>query len=79
MGITHLHLEVLPRDARSLGNKVLCMIAEYHLVSHAQGSSSLSPVLLEAATELLPPVDKYIGGVRFRGTRDVRVMERAIA
>ena len=37
MGITHLHLEVLPRDARSLGNQVLCMIAEYHLMSHAQG------------------------------------------
>ena len=53
------------------------MKAEYHLVSHAQGSSSLSSVLLEAATELLPPVDKYIGGVGFRGTRDVRVMERA--
>ena len=35
MGITHLHPEVLPRDARSLGNQVLCMIMEYHLVSHA--------------------------------------------
>ena len=77
MGITHLHLEVLPHDARSLGNQVLCMIAEYHLASHAQGSPSLSPVLLEAATELLPPVDSYIGGVGFHGTRDVRVMERA--
>ena len=53
------------------------MIAEYHLASHAQGSSSLSLVLPEAVTELLPPVDKYIGGVGFRGTRDVRVVERA--
>ena len=53
------------------------MIAEYHLASHAQGSSSLSPVLSEAATELLPPVDKYTGGVGFHGTRDVRVVERA--
>ena len=77
MGITHLHPEMLPRDARSLGNQVLCMIAEYHLASHAQDSSSLSPVLPEAATELLPPVDKYTGGVGFRGTRDMRVMERA--
>ena len=77
MGITHLHLEVLPRDARSLGNQVLCMIAEYHLASHAQGSSSLSPVLPEAVTELLPPIDKYIQGVGFRGTRDVTVVERA--
>ena len=77
MGKTHLHPEVLPQDAWSLGNQVLCMIMEYHLVSHAQGSLSLSPVLLEAATELLPPIDKYTGGVGFRGTRDVRVVERA--
>ena len=34
MGITYLHLEVLLRDTRSLGNQVLCMIAEYHLVGH---------------------------------------------
>ena len=53
------------------------MIMEYHLASHTQGSSSLSPVLLEAATELLPPIDKYTGGVGFHGTRDVRVVERA--
>ena len=77
MGITHLHPEVLPRDVQSLGNQVLCMIVEYHLASHAQGSSSLSPVLPEAATELLPPVDKYTGGVGFCGTRDMRVVERA--
>ena len=77
MGITHLHLEVLPQDTQSLGNQVFCMIAEYHLASHTQGSLSLSPVLLEAATELLPPLDKYTGGVGFRGTRDVRVMDRA--
>ena len=67
MGITH---------AQSLGNQVLCMIVEYHLVSHAQGSSSLSLVLPEAVTELLPPVDKYTGGLGFHRTRDMRVMER---
>ena len=61
MGITHLHLEVLPRGARSLGNQVLCMIAEYHLTSHAQGSSSLSPVFLEVARDLLPPIENYVG------------------
>ena len=77
MGITHLHLEVLPREARSLGNQVLCMIAEYHLTSHAQGSSSLSPVLLEAARDLLPPIEDYVGGGAFHGTRDMRVVERA--
>ena len=77
MGITHLHLEVLPHEARSLGNQVLCMIAEYHLTSNAQGSSSLCPVLLEAARDLLPPVEDYVGGGAFHGTRDVRVVERA--
>ena len=77
MGITHLHPEVLPRDTWSLGNQVLCMNMEYHLASHAQGSSSLSPVLPEAVTKLLPPLDKYTGGVGFHGTRDVRVVDRA--
>ena len=77
MVITHLHPEVLPQDAWSLGNQVLCMITEYHLASHAWGSLSLSAVLLEAVTELLPPLDKYTGGVGFRGTRDVRVVDRA--
>ena len=77
MGITHLHLEVLLQDTQSLGNQVLFMIVEYHLASHAQGSSSLSLVLPEAVTELLPPVDKYTGGVGFCETRDVRVVERA--
>ena len=77
MGITHLHLEVLLHDARSLGNQVLCMIAEYHLTSHAQGSLSLSLVLPEAARDLLPPIESYVGGGAFHGTRDMRVVERA--
>ena len=66
MGITHLHLEVLPCEARSLGNQVLYMIAEYHLTSNAQGLSSLSPVLPEAARDLLPPIDDYVGGGTFQ-------------
>ena len=77
MGITHLHLKVLPHEARSLGNQVLCMIAEYHLTSNAQGSLSLSLVLPEVARDLLPPVEDYVGGGAFCGTRDVRVVERA--
>ena len=77
MGITHLHPDVLPHEARSLGNQVLCMIAEYHLTSNAQGLSSLSPVLLEVARDLLPPVEDYVGGDTFQGTRDMRVVERA--
>ena len=77
MGITHLHPEVLLHQARSLGNQVLCMIAEYHLTSNAQGSLSISPVLPEVARDLLPPVEDYVGGGTFQGTRDVRVVERA--
>ena len=77
VGITHLHLEMLPHEARSLGNQVLCMIAEYHLTSNAQGTSNISPVLLEVARNLLPPVEDYVAGGTFWGTRDVRVVERA--
>ena len=53
------------------------MIAEYHLTSHAQGSSSLIPVLPEVARDLLPPIEDYVGGGALHGTRDVRVLERA--
>ena len=53
------------------------MIAEYHLTGSAQGSSSLSPVLPEAARDLLPPVEDYIAGGAFQGMSDVRVVERA--
>ena len=53
------------------------MIAEYHLTSHAQGLLSLSLVLLEVVRDLLPPIEDYIGGGAFCGTRDVRVVERA--
>ena len=77
LGITHLHPELLPHEARSLGNQVLCMIAEYHLTGSAQGSSSLNPVLLEAARNLLPPIEDYVAGGAFQGTRDVRVVDRA--
>ena len=77
MGITHLHLEVLPREARSLGNQVLCMIAEYHLTSNAQGTSNISLVLPEVVRNLLPPIEDYVVGDAFQGMRDVRVVERA--
>ena len=53
------------------------MIAEYHLTGSAQGSSHLSPVLPEAARNLLPPVEDYIAGGAFQGTRDMRVVDRA--
>ena len=53
------------------------MIAEYHLTSSAQGPSSLSPVLPEVATTLLPPIKDYVPGIAFKGTRDVRVADCA--
>ena len=76
-GIMHLHLEMLPRNATCLGNQVVCMIAEYHLTGSAQGPSSLSPLLPEAATTLLPPIKDYVPSVTFEGTRDVRVLDHA--
>ena len=75
--MTHQYPEMEPCEARSLGNQVLCMIAEYHLTGLTQGSSSISPVLLEVAKDLLPPVQDYLAGGEFQGTWDVRVVERA--
>ena len=77
LGITHLHPEVEPHEARSLSNQVLCMIADYHLTGSAQGMLSLSPVLPEVVRDLLPPIEDYIVGGTFQGTRDVRVVDRA--
>ena len=47
--IRHLHPEILPQDAQRLGNQVSCMIAEYHLMSSTRVSTTMFPVLLEAA------------------------------
>ena len=76
-GIMHLHPEMMPREATCLGNQVACMIAEYHLTGSAQGPSSLSLVLPEVATTLLPPIKDYVPSVAFEGTRDVRVVDCA--
>ena len=63
--------------AKSLNNQVLCMILEYHLTCLSQGSSCISPVLLEAAKDLLPPIEEYLVGDSFQGTWDLRVLEKA--
>ena len=76
-GIMHLHLDMLLHEATCLRNQVVCMIAEYHLTGSARGPLSLSPVPLEAATTLLPPIKDYVPGIAFEGTRDVRVVDRA--
>ena len=56
---------------------MLCMISEYHLTCLSQGPSYISPVLPEAATNLLPPMEEYMAGSNFQGTWDMRVLERA--
>ena len=76
--IRHLHLDLLPQKATSLGNQVACMIAEYHLTVSAR-QSSLCPILPPGAAPLLPPIKNYVPGVSFEGTRDVRVMDHAVA
>ena len=57
--IMHLHLEMLPQNARCLRNQVTCMIAEYHLTSSTRGPSSLSPIIPQEAAALLPALKNY--------------------
>ena len=76
--IMHLHPDLLPQKATHLGNQVACMIAEYHLTTSAL-QSSLHPIILHEAAPLLPPLKNYVSGVSFEGTRDVRVMDHAVA
>ena len=63
--IRHLHSHLLPRDARCLGNQVVCMIAEYHLTSSTRVTSMESPILLEAAKPLLPNLSSYVPNLSF--------------
>ena len=55
------------------------MVAKYHLTSSTRVSTTLSPVLLEAAKLLLPARKTYVSNVSFEGTRDVRVLDHAKA
>ena len=77
--IRHLHSHMLPRDARRLGNQVVCMIAEYHLMCSSRVTLTESPILPEAAKPLLPNLKSYVPHISFEGTQDVRVMDRAKA
>ena len=76
--IRHLHPNLLPQQATSLGNQVACMIAEYHLTASAC-QSSLCLILPPGTAPLLPPIKNYVPGVSFEGTQDVRVMDHAVA
>ena len=60
-------------EAKSLNNQVLCMISEYHWTCLSQSSSCITAVLPEAAKDLLPPIEEYLVGDSFQGTRDLRV------
>ena len=75
--IRHLHPEILPQDAQRLGNQVSCMITEYHLMSSARVSTTMFPVLPEAAKLLLPAIKTYVSNISFEGTWDVRVLDHA--
>ena len=76
-GMASHHPDLESGPAKSLNNLVLCMILEYHLTCLSQGPSYISPVLPEAAKNLLPSMEEYLAGGDFQGTRDLRVLERA--
>ena len=76
-GIATHHPDLEAGTTKSLNNMVLCMISEYHLMYLSQGPSYVSPVLPEAARDLLPPLEEYRAGSDFQGTQDARVLERA--
>ena len=75
-GLQVSHPEMGAEELQGLNNKVLLMIAEYHLTSASQGTHRILPVLPEGAARLMPPVDEYLPG-SFEGCRDVRVTDRA--
>ena len=76
-GMASHHPDLESGAAKSLNNQVLCMILEYHLTCLSQGPSYVSPVLPEAAKNLLPSMEEYMAGGDFQGTQDLRVLERA--
>ena len=76
-GMACHHPDMESGAAKSLNNQVLCMISEYHLMCLSQGTSCISPVLPEAAKDLLSPVEEYTAAGGFQGTRDLRVLEKA--
>ena len=72
-GMASHHPDLEAGTAKSLNNMVLCMISEYHLTYLSQGPSYISPVLPEAAKNLLPPMREYMVGSDFQGTWNMRV------
>ena len=78
-GMAHHYPGMESGEAKSLNNQVLCMILEYHLTCLSQGSSCISPVLLEAAKDLLPPIEEYLADDSFHGTREEKAKTLRVA
>ena len=76
--IMHMHPDLLPQKTTSLGNQVVCMITEYHLMANTQ-QSGICPIVLHEVAPLLPFLKDYVPGVSFEGSWDVRVMDHAMA
>ena len=75
-GMANHHPDLEAGMTKSLNNMVLCMISEYHITCLSQVPSCISPVLPEAAKNLLPSLEEYRAGSDFQGTQDTRVLER---
>ena len=76
--IMYLHHDLLPQKATSLGNQVACMITEFHLTGSAR-QLGLHPIIPHEMAPLLPSLKNYVPGVSFKGSRDERVMDHAMA
>ena len=76
--IMHLHPDLLPQKATSLGNQVACMIAEFHLTVSAR-QSGLCLIISHEVAPLLPSLKNYVPGISFEGSWDVRIMDHAVA
>ena len=74
-GMATHHPDLEAGATKSLNNMVLCMISEYHPMCLSQGLSYVSPVLPEAAKDLLSPLEEYMTGGAFQRTQDARVLE----
>ena len=52
-------LDFTPAAVEGVASKVLCMITEYHLACATRVSATMSPILLEAVEQYLPPLVDY--------------------
>ena len=58
----HLHPDLLPQKAMSLGNQVSCMIAEYHLTTSTRQSSLMDHAMALQVAVWLHQLDMAVGG-----------------